>query len=72
MTYIRATAALANSIASSLRNHPRLTEMGWNQFCDTYDVRDLLDFYTNGDMTTYQLDRLTDMVRRRLIERIVL
>ena len=39
---------------------------GWDRKCDWYDLRNEIDVLTGSAYPTMVLDRLTDMVQRRL------
>lgn len=63
MSTHRATAALADQIAKRLVGRP---DARTGRSFDWQDVRDECDFATMGDFPPGELDRLTDMVCRRV------
>jgi hypothetical protein len=61
MTYKRATAAAADQIAKRWLKTPMGAEP-----LDPGVLRDFCDQASGGDLSNYQLNRLTDMVERRV------
>lgn len=50
---------IADQIAKDLK-------AGWNRHCDWQMLRDRVDMKTGGECPPMRLDKLTDMVKRRL------
>lgn len=63
MSYLRANSTDADKIARKFTERALSPETA-----GFTDVRDFCDTYTGSDMTCYQLDRLAEMVLRRLPE----
>ena len=50
-------------------NYARMLRPYYNRNCDWQLLRDEIDALTGSELSTYWLDRLTDMVKRRLPNR---